>query len=220
MKKLLIFALIAQVAAATVNDSPLAEAQDVLCQLGEAGIEAGQIIVAPLVIATDKTVQVAKAVAQSESAHDVKDVAHQLCVDAPLQVAQNVTDATLSAKDGVVRAYRTTAAAVKTVANKTVEGINNAATTVKDTGVKAAQETTRVAKKVGAELSQAAHKTGETIKNAANTVANSEAGQDFADVMGQFAAVPGQAVEAITDLGKTIKTAWVDMINLNATELG
>lgn len=193
MKKLLMCALLATAALGTEEESIADNIKDVLGQFGEA-------FMAPVIIVKDATVKATKAVAESSIGQNAKEIAEQLFVDLPQQIATGAQEAATSIKEGTTKAYEVTAAAVKKAGQKVQDATTTATTAVKN----AAQETATALKNVGTEIKDTAIEMGQIVKENAIAVANSEAGQDIKEVAEQFAAVPGQIVEDIKDLGNTV----------------
>jgi|GEM_PF-5532370 len=186
MKKLLMYVLVATLPCVAETESFKDNVLDVLGQFGQAAAE-------PVILVKDAAVNSANAIAQSKFAGHVNDVA--------TQVAGSVKDAYAVTASAIKKASQK----VQDVTNTAVDTVVVAAEIVADKTKEAAEQTAATLKNVGAEIRDTAHEMGQMIKENAKAVANSEVGQNTQDVVEQFVAFPGQVVDDVKDLGKTIK---------------
>ena len=182
MKKLFILAFLTSVACADTDSD-----NSIQGDFKEVGLQFAQVVTEP-----------AKEIAQTIKESDAGDVLGQIFVDAPQQLAENVRDAakavattTKDAADKVANSRFVKK--VKKTAVKTGDAIAHAArttgTAIKDTTKKAADAIVDTTKK-----------SVTAVKDTAHNIAHSEGGQDVKEVLLQFAAVPKEAWETITEL--------------------
>ena len=182
MKKLFVFAFLTTVACGQIEPD-----NSIKNDFKEVGLQFTDVVTEP-----------ANEVIQTIKESDAGDVLGQIFVDAPKQVAENIVDAAkavaTTTKDTADKVANSRfVKKVKKTAVKTGDAIGNAArttgTAIKDTTKKATDAIVDTTKK-----------SVTAVKDTAHDIAHSEGGQDVKEVLLQFAAVPKEAWEAITEL--------------------
>ena len=182
MKKLFILAFLTTVACADTDSD-----NSVKGDFKEIGLQFTSVVTEP-----------AQEIIQTIKDSDAGDVLGQIFVDAPLQVVENVKDAAHAIKTTTKETADKVANSrfvkkVKKTAVKTGDAIGNAARTT----AAAIKRTTITATDAVVDTTK---KSVTAIKDTAHDIAHSEGGQDVKEVLAQFAAVPKEAWEAITEL--------------------